>query len=147
MKRRLDIDAIIPEIKPGLAGAVEYGTARRAGAASDEMIYGKTGTCTDARTPTHLGWFESYTDSPSGKIAVVVLLTVAKALSGPAASGVAGNVYKNLDAAGYFGKPHGTPTAGTPGKNGMPELRYALASNSDVSSSHSATRASRSLRR
>jgi penicillin-binding protein 2 len=147
VKRRLDIEPLIPEIQPGLAGAVEYGTARRAGAASDEMIYGKTGTCTDSRTPTHLGWFASYTDSPSGKIAVVVLLTGAKAVSGPAASGVAGNVYRNLDAAGYFGKPHGAPaTAGTAAGLKVPSLSYALASNSDVSASHSVTRASNAAR-
>jgi len=54
VKRRLDIEPLIPEITPGLAGAVEYGTARRAGAESDEMIFGKTGTCTDSRSPTHL---------------------------------------------------------------------------------------------
>ena len=147
VKRRLDIEPLIPEIQPGLAGAVEYGTARRAGAASEEMIYGKTGTCTDSRTPTHLGWFGSYTDSPSGKIAVVVLLTGAKAVSGPAASGVAGNVYRNLDAAGYFGKPHGTPsTPGTTAANRIPGTNYALASSSDVSSSHSVTRVSNSFR-
>jgi membrane peptidoglycan carboxypeptidase len=144
VKRRLDIEPFISEITPGLAGAVEYGTARRAGAASDEMIYGKTGTCTDARTPTHLGWFESYTNSPSGKIAVVVLLTGAKAVSGSAASGVAGNVYKNLDAAGYFGRPHGA--ASTAAANRTRGGRYALASNSAVSSSHSATSASKAVR-
>ena len=138
IKRHLDIESIIPEIKPGLAGAVEFGTARRAGAESDETIYGKTGTCTDSRSPTHLGWFASFTDSPSGKIAVVVLLTGAKAVSGPAASGVAGNVYRNLETAGYFGAPHAAAKG---------DAHYALASNSDVSSSHSATRASRSVRR
>jgi membrane peptidoglycan carboxypeptidase len=138
MKRHLDIESIIPEIRPGLAGAVSFGTARRAGAESDETIYGKTGTCTDSRSPTHLGWFASYTDSPAGKIAVVVLLTGARAVSGPAASGVAGNVYKNLESAGYFGAPRAA---------GSHDARYALASNSDVSSSHSATRASKSLRR
>ena len=147
VKRRLDIEPLIPEIQPGLAGAVEYGTARRAGAASEEMIYGKTGTCTDSRTPTHLGWFGSYTDSPSGKIAVVVLLTGAKAVSGPAASGVAGNVYRNLDAAGYFGKPHSAPsTPGTTAANKIPGTNYELVSNSDVSSSHSVTRVSNSVR-
>ena len=31
VKRHLDIEALIPEIKPGMAGAVEYGTARRIG--------------------------------------------------------------------------------------------------------------------
>lgn len=144
VKRRLDIQLLISEIKPGLAGAVEYGTARRAGAESDEMIYGKTGTCTDARTPTHLGWFASFTDAPSGKIAVVVLLTGAQGVSGPAASAVAGNVYRNLDAAGYFGQPHGTSM--TTAAAHAP-AHYALASNSDVSSSHSATRSSKSLRR
>lgn len=147
VKRRLDIQPLIPEIQPGLAGAVEYGTARRAGTASDEMIYGKTGTCTDSRTPTHLGWFESYTDSPSGKIAVVVLLTGAKAVSGPAASAVAGNVYKNLDAAGYLGKPHAAPASiGTSAANRLPSANYAQASNSDVNSSHSVTRFSKSVR-
>jgi cell division protein FtsI/penicillin-binding protein 2 len=139
VKRRLDIEPLIPEITPGLAGAVEYGTARRAGAESDEMIFGKTGTCTDSRSPTHLGWFASFTDARSGKIAVVVLLTGAQGVSGPAASAVAGNVYRNLGAAGYFGQPHITASA-------HPATHYALASNSDVSSSHSATRTSKSLR-
>ena len=31
VKRRLDIDNLVSEIKPGMMGAVEYGTARRAG--------------------------------------------------------------------------------------------------------------------
>jgi len=50
VKRRLDIDEWIPEIKPGMMGAVEYGTARRIGFDPNEPIYGKTGTCTDSRT-------------------------------------------------------------------------------------------------
>ncbi len=141
IKRRLDIQSLIPEIKPGLAGAVEYGTARRVAVESDEPVFGKTGTCTDARSPTHLGWFASFTDTERGKVAVVVLLTGANGVSGPAASGVAGNVYRNLAAAGYFGEPHAAPVAGA-GRPG----RYALASSSDVSPSHSATRASKSLR-
>jgi penicillin-binding protein 2 len=142
IKRRLDIQPLIPEIKPGLAGAVEYGTARRAGAESDEPVFGKTGTCTDSRSPTHLGWFASFTDSEHGKVAVVVLLTGASGVSGPAASGVAGNVYRNLAAAGYFGEPH-TPALAA---NGHARGRYALASSSEESSSHSTTRTSKSLR-
>lgn len=141
VKRRLDIQPLIPEIKPGLAGAVEYGTARRVSAESDEPVFGKTGTCTDARTPTHLGWFASFTETERGKVAVVVLLTGASGVSGPTASGVAGNVYRNLAAAGYFGEPHAAPVAGTVRPSG-----YALASSSDVSPSHSSTRASKSLR-
>ena len=114
IKRRLDIDQLIPEIKPGMEGAVEYGTARRVGFDPNEPIYGKTGTCTDARTPTHLGWFGSFTDSSRGKLVVVVLLTGGRPVSGPAASGVAGAVYKNLDAAGYFNGHQSLPlqTAG-----------------------------------
>lgn len=102
VKRRLDIDQIIPEIKPGMMGAVEYGTARRIGFDPNQPIYGKTGTCTDARTPTHLGWFGSFTEVGRNKLVVVVLLTGGGQDSGPAASGVAGNVYKNLGLATYF---------------------------------------------
>jgi penicillin-binding protein 2 len=102
VKRRLDIDASIPEIKPGMMGAVEYGTARRIGFDPNEPIYGKTGTCTDSRTPTHLGWFGSFTEFGNNKLVVVVLLTGGNAVSGPAASGVAGEVYKNLGLPSYF---------------------------------------------
>ena len=57
VKRHLDIEQLIPEIKPGMQGAVQYGTARRIGFDPNGPIYGKTGTCTDERSPTHLGWF------------------------------------------------------------------------------------------
>jgi len=102
VKRRLDIDQIIPDIKPGMMGAVEYGTARRIGFDPNEPIYGKTGTCTDSRSPTHLGWFGSFAEVGNNKLVVVVLLTGGGADSGPAASGVAGNVYKNLGLSTYF---------------------------------------------
>ncbi len=58
-----------------MMGAVEYGTARRIGFDPNEPIYGKTGTCTDSRTPTHLGWFGSFTEVGKNKLVVVVLLT------------------------------------------------------------------------
>ena len=104
VKRHLDIEALIPEIKPGMAGAVEYGTARRIGFAPAEPIFGKTGTCTDERSPTHLGWFGSFSETSRGKLAVTVLLTGGHGVSGPAAAGVAGNVYKNLGAVDYVAK-------------------------------------------
>src|SRR6185503_2223677 len=104
VKRHLDIESLIPEIKPGMAGAVEYGTARRIGFDPQEPIFGKTGTCTDERSPTHLGWFGSFSETSRGKIAVTVLLTGGRGVSGPAAAGVAGNVYKNLDAVDYAAK-------------------------------------------
>lgn len=111
VKRRLDIAEVIPEIKPGMMGAVEYGTARRIGFDPNEPIYGKTGTCTDSRTPTHLGWFGSFTEVGNQKVVVVVLLTGGSAVSGPAAAGVAGQVYRNLEAANFFGEAHATSPA------------------------------------
>jgi beta-lactamase class D len=104
VKRRLDIDNLVSEIKPGMMGAVEYGTARRVGFDPNVPIYGKTGTCTDHWSPTHLGWFGSFVDSGKGKYVVVVLLTGGKLVSGPAASGVAGNVYKTLSAANFYNR-------------------------------------------
>lgn len=101
VKRHLDIADLIPEIKPGMLGAVEYGTARRAGD-THETIYGKTGTCTDPHSPTHLGWFGSFTETGHQKLVVVVLLTGGKLVSGGAAAAVAGNVYKELDAQDFF---------------------------------------------
>jgi penicillin-binding protein 2 len=112
VKRRLDIEEWIPEIKPGMMGAVEYGTARRIGFDPNEPIYGKTGTCTDSRTPTHLGWFGSFAEVGKNKLVVVVLLTGGSGVSGPAASGVAGQVYKNLGLQNYFAQGRaGSPAA------------------------------------
>jgi penicillin-binding protein 2 len=102
IKRRLDIAKWIPEIKPGMMGAVEYGTARRAAYQSDESVLGKTGTCTDAKSPIHLGWFGSYNDVGKNKLVVVVLLTGGRGVNGPVASGVAGQVYRNLSKVDYF---------------------------------------------
>jgi cell division protein FtsI/penicillin-binding protein 2 len=104
IKRRLEIGELIPEIKPGMMGAVAYGTARRAIFDPNEPVFGKTGTCTDSRSPTHLGWFGSFTEVGNQKVVVVVLLTGGSAVSGPAASGVAGQVYRNLEAQNFFGR-------------------------------------------
>jgi len=102
VKRQLDIAQWIPEIKPGMMGAVEYGTARRASYDQNEPILGKTGTCTDSRTPTHLGWFGSFNEVGKNKVVVVVLLTGGRGVSGPIASGIAGQVYRNLSKVNYF---------------------------------------------
>jgi len=104
VKRQLDIQQWLPVIKPGMMGAVEYGTARRANYNPDEPIFGKTGTCTDGRTPTHLGWFGSYNEVGANKLVVVVLLTGGHPVNGPVASGIAGAVYRNLSSVNYFAK-------------------------------------------
>lgn len=104
IKRVLDISSLIPQIKPGMMGAVEYGTAKRANYNPNEPIFGKTGTCTDTAQPgVHLGWFGSFNDVGKNKLAVVVLLTGGRGISGPIASGVAGNIYHNLSQQHYFG--------------------------------------------
>jgi cell division protein FtsI/penicillin-binding protein 2 len=108
VKRQLDIAQLVPEIRPGMQGAVEYGTARRAGYFATDPIFGKTGTCTDGRSPTHLGWFGSFTETGDNKLVVVVLLTGGHAVNGPIASGVAGAVYKNLSTENYFAQAHPT---------------------------------------
>jgi penicillin-binding protein 2 len=99
IKRRLDIASQIPVIKPGMRGAVEFGTARRA--SQEEEILGKTGTCSEGKT--HLGWFGSFNETRAGrKLVVVVLLTGGKPSIGPMASGVAGDVYKQLASKNFF---------------------------------------------
>src|SRR4029077_14306874 len=45
IKRRLEIESQIPNVQPGMRGAVEYGTARRILALTEDPIMGKTGTC------------------------------------------------------------------------------------------------------
>lgn len=105
VKRRLDIARWIPEIKPGMAGAVDHGTARRANYDPAQPIMGKTGTCTDRRQPgVHLGWFGSFNEIGGKKLVVVVLLTGGRMVNGPVASGVAGQVYKNLSEKNYWVK-------------------------------------------
>lgn len=100
VKRKLDLSTAIPEMRPGMNGATEFGTARRANYDPNEPIWGKTGTCTDART--HLGWFGSFQEVNNRRLVVVVLLTGGAHVNGPVASGVAGQVYKNLSAQQYF---------------------------------------------
>jgi penicillin-binding protein 2 len=97
-KRKLDIERLIPMVKPGMRGAVEFGTAHRA--RDDGPIAGKTGTCTNNQT--HLGWFGSFNDVGPRKLVVVVLLTGGKPAIGPAAAGIAGDVYRRLGEQNYF---------------------------------------------
>jgi len=104
IKRTLEIGQFVPQLKAGMLGAVEYGTARRAVFDPNEPVLGKTGTCTDTAQPgVHLGWFGSFNDVGKNRVAVVVLLTGGRGISGPIASGVAGSVYRNLAAQHFFG--------------------------------------------
>jgi cell division protein FtsI/penicillin-binding protein 2 len=107
-KRQLDIRAHIPDVLPGMLGAVMFGTARRAGA--DESLAGKTGTCTDGNT--HLGWFGAFNNVGDRKLVVVVMLTGGRGISGGPAAGVAGEVFRRLSEQNYFAaKEPVTPAA------------------------------------
>jgi beta-lactamase class D len=98
VKRHLDIQDYIADIKPGMQGAVDFGTARRA--KQETEIYGKTGTCSEGRT--HLGWFGSFADNGKKKLVVVVMLTGGRPSIGPMAASLAGDVYRKLAADNYF---------------------------------------------
>jgi penicillin-binding protein 2 len=100
VKRRLDIEGLIPIVKPGMRGAVEFGTAHRA--RDDGAIAGKTGTCSENHT--HLGWFGSFNDDGERKLVVVVLLTGGRPAIGPLAAGIAGDVYRRLGEKQFFAK-------------------------------------------
>ncbi|MBV9035863.1 MAG: penicillin-binding protein [Acidobacteriaceae bacterium] len=123
IKRTLNIGPFMPQLKAGMMGAVEFGTARRANLDPNEPILGKTGTCTDAAQPgVHLGWFGSFNEVNKNKLVVTVLLTGGRGISGPIASGVAGNVYHNLAAQHYFNPEQpGVPTAFVSMGGGSPQ--------------------------
>ena len=104
VKRRLDIESLIPVVKTGMRGAVEFGTAHRA--REDGVIAGKTGTCSENHT--HLGWFGSFNDVGAKKLVVVVLLTGGRPAIGPLAAGIAGDVYRRLGEKNYFAQVAGS---------------------------------------
>jgi penicillin-binding protein 2 len=102
IKRQLDMKKSINDIKVGMRGAVDFGTARRAGYDATEYILGKTGTCTDFKSANHMGWFGSFTEVGGHRMAVVVMLIGGHSVNGPVASGVAGQLYRQLSEQRYF---------------------------------------------
>lgn len=103
VKRQLELAPNgISDLREGMRGAVDYGTAKRANYDPTEPILGKTGTCTDFRVSSHMGWFGSYNEVGRHQLVVVVMLTGTRAVNGPVAAGVAGNIYRNLSEQRYF---------------------------------------------
>jgi len=103
VKRSLEISpAGIADIKTGMRAAVDFGTARRAGYDPNEPILGKTGTCTDFRFSSHMGWFGSFNEVDHHRLVLVVMLLGTKSVNGPVASGVAGAIYRSLSEQRYF---------------------------------------------
>jgi penicillin-binding protein 2 len=101
IKRQLDIAPLIPEISDGMAGAVQYGTARSVRLNfNEEEILGKTGTCSHAGT--RFGWFASYANTSVGRVVVVVFLQGGRPTFGPKAAEIAGHMYRNLYDHNFF---------------------------------------------
>ncbi|HXS77404.1 MAG TPA: penicillin-binding transpeptidase domain-containing protein [Terracidiphilus sp.] len=101
IKRTLDIARYVPDLQDGMAGAVEYGTARRLRANFHELpVFGKTGTCSDKGT--RFGWFVSYSDTPMGSLVTVFFLEGGRPTFGPRAAELTGEFYRNLWDRNYF---------------------------------------------
>jgi cell division protein FtsI/penicillin-binding protein 2 len=101
VKRHLDIAPLMPEMSDGMAGAVEYGTARSLRLNfNEEEVLGKTGTC--SRAGTRFGWFASYANTDVGRIVVVVFLQGGRPTFGPKAAEIAGRMYRNLYDHNFF---------------------------------------------
>ena len=101
VKRTLDIARYVPDLQDGMAGAVQYGTARRLRANFQELpVFGKTGTCSDKGT--RFGWFVSYSESPQGSLVTVFFLEGGRPTFGPRAAELTGEFYKNLWNRNYF---------------------------------------------
>ena len=101
VKRTLNIAKYIPDLQDGMAGAVEYGTARSLRSNFHALpVFGKTGTCSD--NGTRFGWFASYSDSPQGSLVTVFFLEGGRPTFGPRAAELTGEFYKNLWNRDYF---------------------------------------------
>jgi len=113
IKRTLDIAKYVPEMQDGMAGAVEYGTARRLRANFSALpVFGKTGTCSD--NGTRFGWFASFSDSPQGSLVTVFFLKGGRPTFGPRAAELAGEFYKNLWDKDYFAQKDSTIAKAAP---------------------------------
>jgi len=101
VKRSLEIAKYLPEMSDGMAGAVQYGTARPLRINfSEEEILGKTGTCSNSGT--RYGWFASYANTDYGHIVTVIFLEGGRPTYGPKAAEIAGRMYRGLYDHSFF---------------------------------------------
>lgn len=121
VKRLLDIKPILPEIVPGMQGAVDasYGTARSLRANFNAFpVMGKTGTCSN--NGTRFGWFASYAETPTGRIVTVIFLEGGRPTFGPKAAELTGQFYRAMYERSYF-QPQGAPLPALPPPAPVPE--------------------------
>jgi penicillin-binding protein 2 len=103
VKRLLDIQDVIPQILPGMQGAVDFsnGTARSLHTNFRSFpVFGKTGTCSN--NGTRFGWFVSYGDAPTGRIVTVIFLEGNREVFGPKAAELTGEFYRAMYERNYF---------------------------------------------
>jgi cell division protein FtsI/penicillin-binding protein 2 len=103
VKRQLDIQDVIPQILPGMRGAVDFsnGTARSLHQNFEQFpVFGKTGTCSNKGT--RFGWFVSYGQAPTGPIVTVVFLEGGRPTFGPKAAELTGEFYRAMYERNYF---------------------------------------------
>jgi len=134
VKRTLDIAKYLPDLEDGMAGAVEYGTARSLRTNFRELpVFGKTGTCSNEGT--RFGWFASYSESPQGGLVTVFFLEGGRATFGPRAAQLTGVFYEDLWDHDYFGERNQEaqtgPAAATAPKADFPSPAPAPAGSSD----------------
>ena len=116
VKRLLDIQDVIPQILPGMQGAVDFsnGTARSLRTNFTSFpIFGKTGTCSD--NGTRFGWFVSYGDAPTGRIVTVIFLNGNREVYGPKAAELTGAFYRAMYERNYFAPKTATENAQSSG--------------------------------
>ncbi len=103
VKRQLEIADAIPQLLPGMQGAVDFrnGTARSLRSNFAQFpVFGKTGTCSN--NGTRFGWFVSWADTPRGRIVTVIFLNGAREVFGPKAAELTGTFYRAMYDGGYF---------------------------------------------
>jgi cell division protein FtsI/penicillin-binding protein 2 len=111
LKRRIEVADLMPAVRPGLLGAVLYGTARDS-FVPEAQILGKTGTC--SAEGARLGWFASYSERPRKLVVVVLLRGGSRSVMGPKAAEIAGQIYRELQSQNYFASTvSGTDSSGT----------------------------------
>ncbi len=116
VKRLLDIQKIIPEILPGMQGAVDFsnGTARSLRHNFIQFpVFGKTGTCSN--NGTRYGWFVSYGDAPTGRIVTVIFLEGGREVFGPRAAELTGEFYRAMYDKNFFAPKGTAPSQNPPG--------------------------------
>ena len=102
VKRTLDIASYVPELQDGMAGAVEYGTARSLRAKFHELpVFGKTGTCSDKGTRFGLVCV-LFRFAPGQPGDGSFFLQGGRATFGPRAAELTGAFYRNLWDHNYF---------------------------------------------